>query len=677
MRFLALTSLAAIFAQVPAHAQNNQVLRGPAPEWVVPSELMPVPDNPTGLVFVRRQDFAVHLDAQGQAQYLGYRLKLLHPNALQLGNLSIAWNPAYGAPTVHGIRVYRDGEMIDVLAKASFEILRREDQLEAASLNGILTAVLRVADLRVGDELEVAMTTRSNNATLGRNDAGVLMILPAPSPGRFHLALSWDADRKPAVKMTPDIAPIVQRRDGEVQFSVDNPRMLAPPKSAPSRYRWQRVLEYSNFADWADISRRFTPLFAKAAKLADASPLKREASRIAAAHARPLDRAAAALKLVQQDVRYVYVGLDGGNLIPAGADETWQRRYGDCKGKTALLLALLNELGIEAEAVLVNNSGLDDGLDERLPSPYMFDHVLVRARIDGVTYWLDGTMPPVVSPSATPAMPYEWVLPLTAQGASIEHLPWQPDKRPDELHLYEIDARAGFDQPARITTTTILRGVEGLKQQIQFSGVAADQLLDAMRQRLVGDIWQAIDEVKWHYDPKAQASVMRISGTGTVDWDDDGSGAWSLALPGGGFNPPDKRARAADQNQDAPYYNEPGFNCYVTTVRLPSATKPAQWSSKPSFDQRIFGRNYYRAFDLRDGAIRMVRGSRVERREIDAATARQDNGRVASFDNSMGWIFYNPGRQRGSSFGGKVVPATYEIDWTADDVPCLSPATVR
>lgn len=677
MRYPALLIAASALASMPAHAQNDQVQRGPAPNWAVPSELMPLPANPTGLVFVRRQDFVVHLDAQGQAQYVGYRIKILHPNALQLGNLSLAWNPAYGAPTVHGIKVYRDGEVIDILEKASFEILRREGQLEAASLNGILTAVLRVGDLRVGDELEVAMTTRSNNPTLGKNDAGLLMLLPTPSPGRFRLGLNWDDDRKPNLKMTPDMAAIVQRGAHEVEYRFDNPSMLSPPKDAPGRYQWQRIVEYSNFADWTDISRRFEPLFAKAAKLAEGSPLKREAARIAAANARPLDRAGAALKLVQQDVRYVYVGLNGGNLIPATAEETWQRRYGDCKGKTALLLALLAELGVEAEAVLVNNSGGDNGFDERLPNPGLFDHVLVRARIDGVLYWLDGTLPPVVPPGLTPAMPYEWILPLTRQGNALEHLAWRPDKRPDEIHLYEIDARSGFDQPARITATNITRGIKGLQQQVQLSGVAPDQLLSAMRQQMIGDTWQTIDDVKWHYDVKAEASVLLISGTGTVDWDDDGNGARSLALPGGGFNPPDRRARAADQNQDAPYSNEPGFNCYVTTVRLPSSTKAEYWSPKTSFDQLMFGRNYYRAFDLRDGAIRMVRASRIELKEIDAATARRDNARIAAFDNSMGYIFYNPGRAKGAGFSGKLVPATYEIDWTADDVPCLSAATPR
>ena len=134
----------------------------PRPEWVS-SELLPVPADAAGLAFFRRQDTLVHLDERGQEQYTGYRIKILHSNALQLGNLSLAWNPASGAPTVHVIKVHRDGQTIDALEKAKFEILRREDQLETAKLDGILTAVFRISDLRVGDELEFALTTRSRD----------------------------------------------------------------------------------------------------------------------------------------------------------------------------------------------------------------------------------------------------------------------------------------------------------------------------------------------------------------------------------------------------------------------------------------------------------------------------------------------------------------------------------
>lgn len=676
LRKTAWVFLALALAHMPARAEDSQVKQGPTPDWVVPSELMPVPEGASGLLFVRRQDIMVHLDDRGQAQYLGYRMRLLHPNALQLGNISIAWNPASGPPIVHMIKVHRDGATIDVLDKATFEVLRREDQLEAAMLDGVLTAVLRVPDLRVGDELEVGLTTRSNDPTLAKNDSGILFLVPDPPAGRFHLGLSWDEGQKPNVRMTPDMAAAARTGERSVDFLFDNPGALAPPKDAPARYQWQRMVEFSDFADWAAVSRHFAPLYAKAAHIPEASPLKAEARRIAAAHARPLERAAAALKLVQQDVRYIYAGLGNGNLTPATAEETWQRRYGDCKGKTALLLGLLAELGIEAEPVVVNSQGNDDGFDERLPNPGLFDHVLVRARIDGIRYWLDGTLPPVATPTTDPVIDYRWVLPLSARGNALEKREWRPAHRPDEIVLYEIDARAGFDQPAHVTNTTITRGIAGLQQQVQMSGLSADQLLAALRREMVGNTWQTVDKAEWHYDQNAQASVLTVGGTWEVDWDNDGGAARSLALPGGGFNPPEKRVRPPEQNQDLPFYNKPEFDCSVTTIRFPSTTKAANWTFKSGFDTEIFGKNYYRGFDVRDGSIRMIRGVRVDKQEIDAASARRDNGRIAAFDNSKGWIFYNPLGGVAPSPARIVVPATYEIDWTADNLPCLSPAAI-
>jgi transglutaminase-like putative cysteine protease len=672
VRFKIFVYMASLLAGTAAHAAGNQIQTGPAPKWAVESEAMPVPANAAGAVFIRRQDTEVHLDGKGQLLYNGYRIKILHPNALQLGNLSLAWNPAAGSPVVHAIKIYREGQVIDILKTASFEILRREDQLEAARLDGNLTAVLRVPDLRVGDEIEFAATLRASDPTLGRDDAGLLLLAPEPAPGRYHLRLSWEERNKPAVKMTKDMSTVAEQGANAIDYRFDNPAVLTPPKDAPPRYQWQRVVEYSSFSDWQGISRLFAPLFANASTFRANSSLKQEVARIAAAHAKPLDRAAAALKMVQQDVRYIYVGLNGGNLTPAGADETWQRRYGDCKAKTALLLALLRELGVEAEAVLVNNGGADDGLDERLPSPRMFDHVLVRARIDGKSYWLDGTLPAVVPPGTEPAMPYQWVLPLTGQGNGLEQLGWAPAPRPNEITLFEVDARAGFDKPARITNTTIKRGIEGLQQEVQFAAATPAQLLSAFRQNAIGNTWQTIEDVQWRYDVKAQASILTVVGTGAVDWDDDGNGIKSLALPGGGFNPPEKRLRATEQDQALPFYNKPDFSCYVTTVRLPSTTKPEQWSHKDDINNRMFGRAYYRAFDIYDGSLRMIRGSRVEQKEVEAARAQRDNGRIAVFDNSMAWITYNPSGKTIDTQASKRVPTTAEIDWTADNVPCLA-----
>jgi transglutaminase-like putative cysteine protease len=662
---------AALLASGPALAQNDKVTRGPKPAWAFSPEPLANPADINGLIFVRYNESVVRLDEKGQTNHLAYRFKLLHPNALQLGNLQIVWNPAAGAPMVHQIWVHRDGSAIDVLAKTSFEVLRREDKLEAAMLDGQLTASLRVPDLRVGDELEVALTLPGGDPTLKDRSGGLLALAPEPAAGRFGMSLVWADGQEPQIKVAPELAASVVRRADGISLWLDNPPPLAAPKDAPPRYSWQRVIEYSDFRDWPSLSRHFAPLYRAAATIKPGSPLKAEARKIAAAHASPADRAAAALKLVQQDVRYIYVGLDGGNLMPANAEETWARRYGDCKGKTSLLLALLAELGIAAEPVLASNALGGDGFDQRLPSPSLFDHVLVRAFIDEKAYFLDGTLPAVATPSSQPLLPYRSVLPVTEQGSALAMLPWISPATPDELTLFDIDATKGFDEPARITSTMIVRGAKGLQEYLQYSSLTPAQMLSGWQQNAIGGMWQAIDKVDWRYDPATRASITTVSGIGQAGSEDDGEGKRSLILPGGGFSPPDRRARPSGQNQTAPFLNETDFTCRVTTVRLPASTRPAQWSWNSAFVQPMFGRTYYRAFDLSQGSLRMIRGLRTEQLEIDAATAARDNTRLPKFDNSMAVLRFDPRGAATARAGGNPVPTATDIDWAAATVPCM------
>lgn len=75
---------------------------------------------------------------------------------------------------------------------------------------------------------------------------------------------------------------------------------------------------------------------------------------------------------------------------------------------------------------------------------------------------------------------------------------------------------------------------------------------------------------------------------------------------------------------------------------------------------------------LRHGVLRMVRGLRVEQSEVPAAVARHDNDRIAKFDNSMAWITCDPTGTGPVAKPPRPVPATCEIDWAADRVPCLA-----
>jgi hypothetical protein len=645
----------------------------PAPAWATLSEPLAVPDDIQGPVFLRRQDSFVRLTATGHDFFSSQMVRILQPQALEIGNIAIAWNPTAGDARVHKVVIHRRGREIDVLAGTGFEILRREDQLEAAMLDGMLTAVLRVPDLRVGDDLEIAYTVPLHDPTLREASHGLLFMGDAPPPGRYRLELSWEDGQEPHTRLTSDLAKLAERKGNRIAVRVDNPPTITPPRDAPPRYAWTRVIEFSDFADWQSVSRRFHSLFAEASTLAPDSPLREEATAIAASNPDKLAQAQAALELVQQQVRYVYVGLNGGNFTPASADVTWERRYGDCKGKTAMLLALLGELGITAEPVLVNNSASTDGYDQRLANPGMFDHVLVRAEIGGKTYWLDGTLPDVIEARTEPFLPYQWVLPLAARGSALERLPERPLTLPQVMELYEIDASAGFDAPARLTRTSVARGLAGLQQHMQFSSVSAGQLEAALKSQLAGSTaWDSVESVKYRFDRATQAAILTIIGSGPIDWEGDDKIRF-YRLPGGGFNPPQRRQRSGGSADAVPFFQQPDYNCYVTTLLLPSGTEFGDWSFNSVFDTMLYGETYYRMMELResDRTLRLVRGNRVEQSEIQPEKAMRDNGRLADFDNSMAILSYSPG-DTGEPWGGaKTVPATFEIDWAGTNPPCL------
>ena len=114
-------------------------------------------------------------------------------------------------------------------------------------------------------------------------------------------------------------------------------------------------------------------------------------ARIKAANPTLEGQIAAVIRLVQEDVRYLALSMGEGGYVPATADETWRSRYGDCKDKAYLSVLLLRRLGLDAEPALVSTR-IGRRLDRQLPAASAFNHVIVRLRLKGKSYWLDPTL---------------------------------------------------------------------------------------------------------------------------------------------------------------------------------------------------------------------------------------------------------------------------------------------
>src|SRR6202007_2661627 len=79
-----------------------------------------------------------------------------------------------------------------------------------------------------------------------------------------------------------------------------------PPEGAPPRYKDVGHLEFTDFKDWGEVSALLAPLYQKAATLEPSSPLRAEIAKIKAASGDPEVEASLALRLVQDQVRFLF-----------------------------------------------------------------------------------------------------------------------------------------------------------------------------------------------------------------------------------------------------------------------------------------------------------------------------------------------------------------------------------
>jgi tetratricopeptide (TPR) repeat protein len=399
--------------------------------------------------------------AQSDDHYVEYALLIQEPQGLAAGALAIPWHPDLSDLVVHKVHILRDGKTIDVLAAGQeFMVLRRENNLERAMLDGILTAVLQPEGLAVGDTVNVAFTIRRKPDRNGFRSENIQLLAPGIATERMYLRDVWPTERKlrwRASELMPKPKFEKTKLGNELILDAADAAAPAAPQDAPARFRVPQSLEISEYASWNELSSIVAPLYAEATELRADSPLSVEINRIGASTADPGKRAMAALRLVQDKIRYVALAMGDGGVVPASADQTWSRKYGDCKGKTVTLLALLKGLGIEAEPMLVS-SAFGDSLAERLPMARIFDHVLVRARIGGKDYYLDGTRSGDRLLEELASTPFGSGLPLRTVGASLEKLPLLPPALPLTEAEVRYDASQGFHQAAPVSGRVTLRG---------------------------------------------------------------------------------------------------------------------------------------------------------------------------------------------------------------------------
>lgn len=312
-----------------------------------------------------------------------------------LGRVAISFNPAYQRLNLHRLTILRDTQIIDHTTSVPVRFLQRELNLEQGVYSGVITASMTLPDVRVGDALHLVYSVEGANPIMGPrySDAAgweeehpVLhrrVTLISPAQRKIHWRWVGDILSPPE----PDPSEQVAQGERRAVFERRNVAAAELEPGMPAYTRPARWLQFSEYERWEDVGQWASELF----RVKDDLPPELDPV-MARLRALPDEaaRAAEALRWVQDNIRYHSLQLGESSHRPQPVAEVLRLRYGDCKDKSVLLLSMLKSLGIEADLALASLR-IRKGMNGMLPSPDVFDHVVVRVRLGDAFYFIDPT----------------------------------------------------------------------------------------------------------------------------------------------------------------------------------------------------------------------------------------------------------------------------------------------
>ena len=608
---------------------------GPPAAWVLPSSIPSAPTAAEGAATVNLlTDIQKRFAKDGDTTYFAGAFKIASPQGLGDSSLQINWDPALETLTLHRYRILRDGRFVDLLGDGTkLAVIQREKNMENAMLDGNLTVTMQPDDVRVGDIIDLSYTrTRHDPAMGGRSEA---LIGPRDGTpyGRFRIRMIWPAEKQLQWRAFPGVLqPKLSRSSAGSELVADLNNVVPPhgPQGAPSRFKVVNAVEITEFPDWASVSQALLPLYQSASKLAESSSVRDQANRIAAQTTDPKRRTELALSLVQDQIRYLYMSMDEGGFVPASADLTWSRRFGDCKGKTVLLVTLLQELGIEARPVLVNTDR-GDFVGARLPAMSAFDHVIVEARIAGRSYWIDGTRQGDTNLDRLEVPPYSFALPIAAGTSGLVPLSPEPRTTPSETVSLTLDASAGIDVPAPANGEMRFRGQVATDMRIQYAGLsAADREEDQRKLWRKNYDFVTPSKVGSSVDERTGDFILTMTGTAKMDWYSDAGTRW-YELDRVRLGWKWDTLRDGQLNKEAPFaFDFPDYWESREVIKLPRAGAGFRLQGG-SIDQTIGGLYaFHRKVAIEGEVLSMETSTRALTGELPAIKAEQTRAEMAA-----------------------------------------------
>ena len=380
-----------------ALSDSNSFDRVATPAWVKPvtpfdPELVQVADATFGFRD-RVYDFQYNGIERGNSSYYN-AVEYAFTNQYGVENYStieLSYDPTYESLKLHELIIKRNDTLIDKFSTARFDLLRTENDRAELIYDGTRTLAILLDDVRVGDEIRYAYSIEGENPIFEGHREFRVHTQPWNALDRQYTRILTSTDRPLNRRVRGvDVPMVIKEKEGIQELVIDlrGPVVFDIDEDVPNWHYDRGTIVFSDMPDWRSVVEWALPMYELPER--SVSELVAIAKTIKSAHDDTHSQAGAALRWVQEEVRYFGVELGKNSHWPSRPEETLARRFGDCKDKALLLIAMLKELGIEASPALVNtNRGL-----EAAEYPYRmhaFNHVIVHVALDGESHFIDPT----------------------------------------------------------------------------------------------------------------------------------------------------------------------------------------------------------------------------------------------------------------------------------------------
>jgi len=427
------------------------------------------------------QDMQVDFRRGGTLKYVRYVILVQDQETLKgLGEFQVSYSSVFNKASLHHIHVYRQGAKLNKLEPAAIKLVREEKDWDQRILTGYVKAFMPIRDLRLGDVLDVAFSVDGENPILGKKARVSLSEQSQLPKDMFRGRVLTDAHRPLQYKSFKGaLAPVELKKDGHIEYLMQRQNVAASVLQAQTP-RWDdpdAFVQFSEYQNWTEVVDWGMALFAQEDKGAPA--VAELARKFMAMSNDPQERVAHALKFVQEDIRYLSESLGSNAYMPYAPSLVLQRRYGDCKDKTNLLVALVRGMGYEAYPALVSST-LRHKLTERLPGSQTFDHVIAKVLIDGKAFWLDSTMshqPRALTGGSVPMVDHALVLKKGETNLTSLDVKHYENHRIDTVFNYTFTA---LNQPGKLNALVKSKGWFASAAQTARDSGRLDQLMEAL-----------------------------------------------------------------------------------------------------------------------------------------------------------------------------------------------------